>query len=69
MSEQEELKPCPFCGAVADISWTDQKHKFFECYEEQVQCSNEECEVKTALCKFKGEAVRKWNRRAGEKLS
>ena len=59
MSEQFELKPCPFCGCSARINawsfgrWT-------------VTCRGSHCGIMTPMFIRKDEAVKAWNRRAGE---
>jgi len=57
-----ELKPCPFCGALArfrDRIYGLQRHF-------RVECGNLHCQVNshTALFDTKAEAAAAWNRRA-----
>lgn len=64
-----ELKPCPFCGAKADVVHyqtalpdidDELGEKWF------VYCTNQDCGVGTSDWTDEREAVSVWNRRAGE---
>lgn len=57
-----ELKPCPFCGGVAELY----EHKTFinplALSGFYIKCQG--CKVTTAYYKTAKEAIKKWNRRA-----
>lgn len=58
----EKLKPCPFCGSVADIVEDISGRKAYH-----VACRNSKCFMGMGLpiwCKSEIEAVKAWNRRA-----
>ena len=55
-----DLKPCPFCGGIAEMLKIDVNEYF-------VMCTNASCGVAQALSwKSKKTATTKWNRRRGE---
>lgn len=62
LEQQEELKPCPFCGGKASLFCVGQPdgRPTWE-----AECENSECEVSscTMLYGSKEEAVRVWNKR------
>ena len=60
MSNQIELKPCPFCGGRAEVFTANWSKRV------TVWCSNPECGVKpfTMYTESLREAVENWNRRA-----
>lgn len=53
------IKPCPFCGSDA-IMYRGIKSGY------RIQCTNTDCKNSTARLRDKDEAIRRWNRRAGE---
>ena len=55
----EELKPCPFCGGKAELSY----RYLFECF--WVVC--EQCGTESAAFGTEDGAIEAWNRRAYEK--
>lgn len=64
-----ELKPCPFCGADAELLDVRKflvVSKFSYIFTYSVKCSNKECGVKpyTKYSSTEEEAIRAWNRRA-----
>lgn len=62
MSEQFELKPCPFCGGEATINtWRDERRRLNPA---AIKCWD--CEVETPVFDRIKQAVEAWNRRAGE---
>jgi Lar family restriction alleviation protein len=56
----EELKPCPFCGGDAQVTY------FWQSYSHMIVC--EDCGNKTPPQHTKDEAVAAWNRRASDTL-
>jgi len=80
IDEDKELKPCPLCGSVAELYFSnDYLSQNGEWY---IKCSNDLCELTLDLpyllncyCKpkledssayVKREVIRRWNRRNGE---
>lgn len=61
-----ELKPCPFCGAPAELEGV----YMFGSTVWFVNCLNPECEIRPGTGHYdtKDEAVKVWNRRAVEDL-
>lgn len=57
---KEELKPCPFCGSVAEAK-TEKRALWCEYL---VVCRD--CHVQTEKCTTKDEAIKVWNRREEE---
>ena len=56
----EELKPCPFCGGVAEVWQIDERSTGHE-----VACADIRCNVKSvAWGMTRAEAIAAWNRRA-----
>jgi len=54
-----DLKPCPFCGAPAEIDRDYQKRI------KVVGCSNDECWVSPVSCAAtEQEAIDRWNKRS-----
>ena len=53
----EEIKPCPFCGGEAGITWDKWKDDEMYCC---VEC---DCGVSTGVYETVDEAVEHWNRR------
>jgi len=53
----EEMKPCPFCGGEAGITWDKWKDDELYCC---VEC---DCGVSTGVYETADEAVEMWNRR------
>ena len=53
----EEIKPCPFCGGEAGITWDKWKNDEMYCC---VEC---DCGVSTGVYETVDEAVEHWNRR------
>ena len=51
----DDLKPCPFCGGIAELIENVDEDYFF------VWCQT--CEAETLGCEKKDDAVRAWNRR------
>lgn len=64
-----ELKPCPFCGAQAQIEAMETDDEVVRVW--LVRCGNWRCPVKPVLWKpyLRPEAIAAWNRRAGEGVS
>ena len=59
----EELKPCPFCGGKAELLKLDVSEYF-------VHCPNPNCFIgQDLLYRSKKTAIKKWNRRMGERES
>lgn len=62
-----KLKPCPFCGAIPEVTeWLS-----YQCgIEVMVECTNEECTINPHTPSYpkqaKGLATRVWNKRTGE---
>lgn len=61
----DRIKPCPFCGAAADIY--DYKFSETSFFKKVVCCSNEDCPMDMPSEGFyrptKREALAEWNRR------
>lgn len=57
--ENEELKPCPFCGGKANIEGGKSPYWVYwiKCYE---------CRVETEAYDFEEDAIAVWNRRVNE---
>ena len=56
--ENEELKPCPFCGGKAYIEKNRYKYAYWiKCYD---------CRVETEAYDYVEEAINVWNRRIDE---
>ena len=57
-----ELKPCPFCGGLAEVRYI-QNHGYY------VLCKGRFCKVRTytLVYKKKHEAIQAWNKRAKER--
>lgn len=55
-----ELKPCPFCGAPAEIRGKGGGRWYV------VRCTKESCECSTKGHANKEEVIRIWNRRHNE---
>lgn len=59
-----ELKPCPFCGGEAEVverqpfEWCDRVY--------YVRCRSMKCDNRTGIEERKKEAIKVWNRRAGD---
>ena len=58
----EELKPCPFCGAIPKVNHLD--YPFIEIW--FVKCENCSAEINNPRS-TEQEALKDWNRRFGEK--
>lgn len=56
--ENEKLKPCPLCGAEADIVSVNYDRRYF--------CVCEKCNYKGEECWDVKEAIEEWNRRTKE---
>ncbi len=56
-----DLKPCPFCGGVAEAK---SYHANYDDKISKIVCT--ECGVETALYEFLSRAIEAWNRRAGD---
>jgi hypothetical protein len=54
-----ELKPCPFCGAIPILEYGNGINKYW------ISCQNEKCRIQpmTDAHTNKGVIVREWNRR------
>ena len=54
-----ELRPCPFCGAIPTLVYEDNFKKWW------IACNNDKCMIQpfTSLHINKGVIVREWNRR------
>ena len=58
---EPKLKPCPFCGSEAWIEdWVDGCEGNY-----RIECSNYDCDVRTATHGTLDEAVKRWNKRVG----
>ena len=66
----DELKPCPFCGAIPNIGkWKEAIDQSDTC-PTAIECSSglEECRVQPGVCDWsREEAIAAWNRRTPEK--
>jgi len=64
MSGENELKPCPFCGAQEEVSFGISHSKLFDetRVHHHVEC--EECGVMGPSCDTTEEALIGWNRRS-----
>ena len=62
-----ELKPCPFCGCVADF----EEVTHFGLTKFTVGCSSDYCHGRQSLVTWdrRSEAMKAWNTRAGEEIS
>jgi len=56
----EDLKPCPFCGSKDDMLINDEDYEVF------VFCWS--CEARGPNKSTKTDAIKAWNRRAGDGL-
>lgn len=54
---EKELKPCPFCGGKASYIESGKGAYWIKCYR---------CRVETEAYDCKEEALKVWNRRAGD---
>ena len=70
-----ELRPCPFCGGVANLNdVTPSLHASCRagsaCKEFTVKCGDDNCQVYVVVgpCKSAVEAIEVWNTRKGWKL-
>lgn len=64
MPDNETLKPCPFCGSVAEL--LEPEDDGVESYGWWITCSNEQCAVHPNLVENSAtseEAITAWNRR------
>lgn len=58
MKNEQELKLCPFCGAVGEIWDFNNQGKNVK-----IVCSNKECKINTEPFKSREYAIRAWNTR------
>ena len=56
----EKLKPCPFCGGEAEVY--ENEYENITLF--MVACKN--CGISTAGYDYEEDAIKDWNRRAGE---
>ena len=64
----EKLKPCPFCGGKAEVSYQDDV--FFRRRLYSVKCGEySDCMGSMGWCNTEEEAVELWNRRVPVKIS
>lgn len=65
MSENKELKPCPFCGGKAEIIIFS-----FEYGTVTIGCTNEKCDITMGKAFFTDEeAIQHWNRRVNDETN
>ena len=55
-----DLKPCPFCGGIADM-WRTNYHVWIEC--ENFRVNDSDCHMVQVSADTEEEAVRKWEER------
>lgn len=59
----EAILPCPFCGGVAEYDNNKTSHYGFDV--PGVECRNDGCGYVRNFAGSKEEAIKMWNRRAG----
>ena len=64
MSGVVELKPCPFCGSEAELSWKDTFGAIYKADQCFVTCKNIACGTETKAEEEPGCALALWNRRS-----
>lgn len=75
MSELFDLKPCPFCGSLAELGFAGKTFYYTDKHGEPrtngfyytVKCKNEICGCIIGTYEEPKMAIEAWNRRAGEK--
>jgi Lar family restriction alleviation protein len=61
----EELKPCPFCGAIGIVQTSAGSHNTYSGKAYFVQCAGTRCKVNPQTYTYakKATAIKAWNRR------